>query len=68
MFKLRGDGTRQIVYDVFFHVLHLLGQDPDVKFAHTLLQCCLVSKEWAIFAIPLLYKSLDLRLTHRKGD
>lgn len=62
MYKLTQDGTREIVYDVFSHVLHLLKQDSKVKFADILLRCSLVSKEWAIFTIPLLYNSLDLRL------
>ena len=62
MYRLTQNGTKEIVYDIFSHVLHLLRQDPDVNFTNILLWCSLVSKEWAIFTIPLLYKSLDLRL------
>src|SRR5437762_2196530 len=60
MYTLREDGKREIVYDVFSHVLHLLLSQPEVKFVQTLLRCSLVSRDWANFTIPLLYNSVDL--------
>lgn len=62
MYRLTQDGKREIVYDVFSHVLHLLSQELDVRFGKTLLWCSLVSREWASITIPLLYNSVDIDL------
>lgn len=64
MYKLREDGKRELVYDVFSHVLHLLNQQLEARVVQTLLQCSLVSREWASFTIPLLYNSVKLRSGH----
>src|SRR5271154_3576334 len=62
MYRLREDGTHEIVYDIFLHIFHLLSELPEVNFVETLLRCSLVSREWANFTVPLLYDSVDLSI------